>query len=383
MIPYGRQDIAQEDIDAVEAVLRSDFLTQGPVVPAFEKAVAEYVGTRHAVAVNSATSALHIACLALGLGPGDLLWTVPITFIASANCARYCGADVDFVDIDPMTRNMSVLRLAEKLQAAAETGHLPKIVVPVHFTGRPCEMAEIHALCRRYGCFVVEDASHAVGARYGEHRIGDCAHSDITVFSFHPVKIVTSAEGGMAMTNDAELARRMQSYRSHGMERDPARFTEPPEGDWIYEMQALGYNYRLTDLHAALGLSQMRRIDAFIAARTALAARYDELLADLPVIRPSPLHGMTSAWHLYVIEVDSPGKPRADVFATMRAAGVGVAVHYIPVHVQPYYRDLGFCMGSFPDAERYYARTLSLPLFPGLSPTDQDHVVQVLGRALA
>jgi UDP-4-amino-4,6-dideoxy-N-acetyl-beta-L-altrosamine transaminase len=382
MIPYGRQDIDQEDIDAVEAVLRSDFLTQGPAVPAFEQAVAEYVGARHAVAVNSATSALHIACLALGLGPGDLLWTVPITFIASANCARYCGADVDFVDIDPATRNMSVSRLAEKLQAAARAGRLPKIVVPVHFTGRPCEMAEIHALCHRYGCLVLEDASHAVGAGYGEHRIGECAHSDITVFSFHPVKIVTSAEGGMAMTNDADLARRMQLFRSHGMERDPARLTDPPEGAWIYEMQALGYNYRLTDLHAALGLSQMRRIDAFIATRTALAARYDELLADLPVVRPSPLHRMTSAWHLYVVEVDAPAKPRADVFATMRAAGVGVAVHYIPVHLQPYYRDLGFGMGSFPDAERYYARALSLPLFPGLRPTDQDHVVQVFGRAL-
>jgi UDP-4-amino-4,6-dideoxy-N-acetyl-beta-L-altrosamine transaminase len=382
MIPYGRQDIAQEDIDAVEAVLRSDFLTQGPMVPAFEKAVAEYVGAHHAVAVNSATSALHIACLALGLGPGDLLWTVPITFIASANCARYCGAEVDFVDIDPATRNMSVPRLDEKLQAAAKTGRLPKIVVPVHFTGRPCEMAEIHALCRRYGCFVVEDASHAVGALYGEHRIGGCVHSDITVFSFHPVKIVTSAEGGMAITNDADLARRMQLFRSHGMERDPARFTEPPEGAWIYEMQALGYNYRLSDLHAALGLSQMRRIDAFIAARTALAARYDDLLADLPVVRPSPLVGMTSAWHLYVIELDAPDKSRGDVFATLRARGIGVAVHYIPVHIQPYYRALGFAPGDFPASERYYARALSLPMFPALDLDRLSEVIRGVRNAL-
>ena len=383
MIPYGRQDIAQEDVDAVEAVLRSDFLTQGPAVPAFEKAVAEHVGARHGVAVNSATSALHIACLALGLGPGDLLWTVPITFLASANCARYCGADVEFVDIEPASRNMSVERLAEKFEAAAKAGRLPKIVMPVHFTGRPCDMPAIRALCQRYGCFVIEDASHAVGARYGAHRIGDCAHSDITVFSFHPVKIVTSAEGGMAMTNDAELARRMQLYRSHGMERDPARFTEPPEGDWIYEMQVLGFNYRMTDMQAALGLSQMKRIDGFVATRDRLARRYDDALAALPVIRPAPLDGMTSAWHLYVVEIDTPRKTRAEVHATLRGAGIGVAVHYIPVHVQPYYRALGFRQGDFPASERYYARTLSLPLFPGLTSAQQDKVVDELGRALA
>ncbi|MEP7056224.1 MAG: UDP-4-amino-4,6-dideoxy-N-acetyl-beta-L-altrosamine transaminase [Caldimonas sp.] len=383
MIPYGRQHIAQDDVDAVEAVLRSDFLTQGPAVPAFEKAVAEHVGANYGVAVNSATSALHVACLALGLGPGDVLWTVPITFLASANCARYCGADVDFVDIDPVTRNMSVQSLADKLRSAAETGRLPKIVVPVHFTGLPCDMEAIRALCLRYGCFVVEDASHAVGARLGDSTIGDCAHSDITVFSFHPVKIVTSAEGGMAMTNDGELARRMQLLRSHGMERDPSRFSEAPEGDWIYEMQSLGFNYRLTDMQAALGLSQMRRIETFIEARVALAARYDELLADLPVIRPAPLRDKKSSWHLYVIEIDTPRRTRAEVFAAMRALGVGVAVHYIPVHLQPYYRALGFKSGDFPVSERYYRRALSLPMFPALSERELNDVVFAFRQVLA
>lgn len=383
MIPYGRQHIAQDDVDAVEAVLRSDFLTQGPAVPAFEKAVAEHVGANYGVAVNSATSALHVACLALGLGPGDVLWTVPITFLASANCARYCGADVDFVDIDPVTRNMSVQSLADKLRSAAETGRLPKIVVPVHFTGLPCDMEAIRALCLRYGCFVVEDASHAVGARLGDSTIGDCAHSDITVFSFHPVKIVTSAEGGMAMTNDGELARRMQLLRSHGMERDRSRFFEAPEGDWIYEMQSLGFNYRLTDMQAALGLSQMRRIETFIEARVALAARYNELLADLPVIRPAPQRDKKSSWHLYVIEIDTPRRTRAEVFAAMRAFGVGVAVHYIPVHLQPYYRALGFKSGDFPVSERYYRRALSLPMFPALSERELNDVVFALRQVLA
>jgi UDP-4-amino-4,6-dideoxy-N-acetyl-beta-L-altrosamine transaminase len=384
MSPYGRQDIDQHDIDAVVGVLRSDFLTQGPAVPAFERAMAERVGARHAVAVNSATSALHIACMALDLGPGDRLWTVPITFLASANCARYCGAEVDFVDIDPTTRNMSVAALAAKLEVAAREGTLPKIVMPVHFTGRPCDMPSIHALARDYGFAVIEDASHAVGASISDSRVGDCRYSDITVFSFHPVKIVTSAEGGMAMTQDAELASRMRLARSHGMERDPARFESAPEGDWVYEMQSLGYNYRLTDLQAALGHSQMSRIDAFIERRTALAERYDTLLHDLPVVRPAPLEGMRSAWHLYVVEIGARvRRPRADVFQAMRNAGVGVAIHYIPVHVQPYYRRLGFKSGMYPASERYYDNAISLPMFPTLTDAQQSIVVEALRQALA
>jgi UDP-4-amino-4,6-dideoxy-N-acetyl-beta-L-altrosamine transaminase len=383
MIPYGRQDIDQADIDAVVAVLRSDFLTQGPAVPAFEEAMSFRVGARHAVAVNSATSALHVACMALGLGPGDSLWTVPITFVASANCARYCGAEVDFVDIDPGSRNMSVAALADKLEAAARTGCLPKVVVPVHFTGRPCDMPAIHALARDYGFAVIEDASHAVGASIDESPIGDCRYSDITVFSFHPVKIVTSAEGGMATTNDAELARRMQLGRSHGMEREESRLVAAPEGPWVYEMQTLGYNYRLTDMQAALGLSQMSRIDSFITRRMELAARYDALLAELPVRRPPPLENMRSAWHLYVVELAQTGRTRAEVFRHMRTAGIGVAVHYIPVHLQPYYRALGFGPGMHPAAEHYYDRALSLPLYPALSHSEQDSVVTALRRALA
>ena len=384
MIPYGRHDVSDADERAVLEVLRSDFLTQGPAVPRFERAIAERVGAAHAVAVNSATSALHIACLALDLGPGDLLWTVPNTFIASANCARYCGADVDFVDIDPRSRNMSVDALAGKLEQAAGQGRLPKIVVPVHFSGLPCNMAEIRRLSRQYGFFVIEDASHAVGARYQDTAIGDCRYSDITVLSFHPVKIITTAEGGMALTQDAELARRMEMFRSHGMEREPARFVDVPEGPWVYEMQALGYNYRLTDLHAALGLSQLERLDSILAARVTVAARYDELLKHLPVLVPAPSPDRSSAWHLYVIEL-APGvrRSRGEVFAAMRGVGVGVAVHYIPVHLQPYYRALGFKAGDFPHAEAYYRRCITLPLYPGLGPTQQDQVVQALIGAVS
>ena len=384
MIPYGRHDVSGEDERAVLEVLRSDFLTQGPTVPRFEREVASRVGASHAVAVNSATSALHIACLALGLGPGDLLWTVPNTFIASANCARYCGAEVDFVDIDARSRNMSVQALAGKLARAAVKGRLPKVVIPVHFSGLPCDMAEIRQLSREYGFFVIEDASHAVGARYQQTSVGDCKFSDITVMSFHPVKIITSAEGGMALTNDAELAHRMGLFRNHGMERDAERFVHvPPEGPWVYEMQVLGFNYRLTDVHAALGISQMARLDQILQTRTAIAGRYDRLLAGLPVIGPAPAPDRTSAWHLYVIELGADLKSRrVGVFASLRAAGIGVAVHYIPVHLQPYYRSLGFQAGDFPVAENYYARAMTLPLYPGLDTEKQDAVVQALRNSL-
>ena len=384
MIPYGRHDVSGEDERAVLEVLRSDFLTQGPTVPRFEREVASRVGASHAVAVNSATSALHIACLALGLGPGDLLWTVPNTFIASANCARYCGAEVDFVDIDARSRNMSVQALAGKLARAAVKGRLPKVVIPVHFSGLPCDMAEIRQLSREYGFFVIEDASHAVGARYQQTSVGDCKFSDITVMSFHPVKIITSAEGGMALTNDAELAHRMGLFRNHGMERDAERFVHvPPEGPWVYEMQVLGFNSRLTDVHAALGISQMARLDQILQTRTAIAGRYDRLLAGLPVIGPAPAPDRTSAWHLYVIELGADLKSRrVGVFASLRAAGIGVAVHYIPVHLQPYYRSLGFQAGDFPVAENYYARAMTLPLYPGLDTEKQDAVVQALRNSL-
>ncbi len=380
MIPYGRQSISAEDIAAVDAVLRSDFLTQGPAVPAFESLLASYCGARHAVAVNSATSALHIACLALDLGPGDLLWTSPNTFVASANCALYCGADVDFVDVDPRSYNLCPQRLAEKLERAKARGRLPKVVVAVHFSGQSCDMAAIGELARRYGFAVIEDASHAIGARYGAAPVGNCAHSRMTVFSFHPVKIVTTAEGGLITTQDDALAQRLQRLRSHGITRDPAQMEDAPEGPWYYQQVELGYNYRMTDMQAALGSSQMTRLDAFIARRRALAARYDRLLADLPLVLPAQADGQESAWHLYVVQ--STAVPRASLFERLRAAGIGVNVHYIPVHLQPHYRRLGFKPGDFPQAEAYYARAVSLPMYAGLSDEQQDRVVAALRDAL-
>ncbi|MDP2085489.1 MAG: UDP-4-amino-4,6-dideoxy-N-acetyl-beta-L-altrosamine transaminase [Gemmobacter sp.] len=381
MIPYGRQDISDEDIAAVVAVLRSDYLTQGPMVPRFEAAVAAHVGAAHAVAVNSATSALHIACMALGLGPGDVLWTVPTTFVASANCALYCGAAVDFVDIDPVTWTMCPRALAAKLDRAAAEGRLPKVIVPVHLCGQSADMAEIGRLARAYGVKVVEDASHSIGATHEGRPVGDCRHSDICVFSFHPVKIITTAEGGLATTQDARLARAMDLARSHGITRDAAEMTHAPDGPWYYQQIALGYNYRMTELQAALGLSQMARLDQFVARRRDLAARYDRMLGNLPLTRPAPAADVQSAWHLYVVRVDA-GRHRA-VFEALRADGIGVNLHYIPVHTQPYYRAMGFAPGQFPNAERYYAEAISIPLYAGLTDTDQERVVAALERALA
>ena len=383
-IPYGRQDISEADIAAVVAVLRSDFLTQGPSVPAFEERIAQLAGARYGVAVNSATSALHIACLALGLGPGDVLWTTPITFLASANCARYCGADVDFVDIDPRTYNLSVQALADKLEVAARQGKLPKVVVPVHLCGQPCEMAAIHALGQRYGFKIIEDASHAVGGRYQGQPIGNGQYSDITVFSFHPVKIITTAEGGMAMTNDTTLRDRMHLLRSHGMTRDAAQMTEPPHGPWYYQQVALGYNYRMTDLQAALGLSQADRLDEFVARRHALHARYDRLLASLPVTTPWQHPDSYSGLHLYVIrlQLDRIQRSHRQVFESLRAQGIGVNVHYIPVHLQPYYAALGFQPGQFPQAKRYYAEAISLPMYATLSDEQQDQVVDAIRQSI-
>ena len=381
-IPYGRQQISEEDIEAVVRVLRSDYLTQGPAVPAFEQSVARYCGAAHALAMNSATSALHVACLALGVGPGDRVWTSPVTFVASANCALYCGATVDFVDVDPATGNMSTDHLAVKLAQAERDGTLPKVVIPVHLCGRSCDMKAVHALSRRFGFAVIEDASHAIGARYDGAPVGDCRYSDITVVSFHPVKIITTAEGGMALTQDAALARRMERLRSHGITRDPADMTHALDGPWYYQQIELGFNYRMTDMQAALGVSQMSRLDAFVDRRHRLAARYAEALAALPLSLPPAEPEGRSALHLYVVRVGA-GHDRRAVFEALRARDIGVNVHYIPVHLQPYYAALGFRPGHCPDAERYYAGAISLPMHPGLSEADQDRVIGALRDALA
>ena len=384
MIPYGRQDVTQADIAAVVEVLQSDWLTQGPMVPRFEQAVAEKTGAKYAVAVNSATSALHIACLALDLGPDDWLWTSPNTFVASANCGLYCGARVDFVDIDPLSYNMSAEALENKLEQAERLGTLPKIVVPVHFAGQSCNMVSIHALAQRYGFKVIEDASHAIGAKYKEQPVGSCKYSDITIFSFHPVKIITTGEGGMALTNDADLTNRMQMLRSHGITRAPEQLQYEPSGSWYYEQLELGLNYRMTDIQAALGLSQLERLDKFITRRQSLASNYDSVLTDFPLVLPFQYKDTYSAFHLYVIQIDPirSSQERGAVFEYMRNAGVGVNVHYIPVHTQPYYRRMGFKMGQFIEAERYYANAITLPLFYELDEIQQSEIKTRLGKAL-
>lgn len=383
-IPYARQNISEADIEAVVRVLRSDWLTQGPAIERFEQAVAAYCGARHAVAVSNGTAALHLACLALELAPGELLWTSANTFAASANCARYCGADVDFVDIDPQTYNLSVPALEAKLEQAKRTGRLPKVLVPVHFGGQPCDMRSLGELAERYGFRVVEDASHAVGAQYGSAKVGACTHSDIAVFSFHPVKILTTGEGGMLLTNDAALARRLRLLRTHGITRDEGEMSGVSEGPWYYQQVELGYNYRMTDFQAALGASQLRRLEDFLARRRELARRYDGALSGLPLSTPAEDAGGRSAWHLYVIQLDleALAVSRRTVFDRMRAGGVQVNVHYIPVHLQPYYRQMGFKKGDFPASERFYERALSLPLHYGLSTADQDRVCGTLRQCL-
>jgi UDP-4-amino-4,6-dideoxy-N-acetyl-beta-L-altrosamine transaminase len=384
VIPYGRQDITQADIDAVVDVLKSDFLTQGPMVPRFESAVASYCGARHGLAVNSATSALHIACLALGLGPGDWLWTSPITFVASANCGLYCGAKVDFVDIDPRTYNLCPEALERKLIEAQRKGCLPKIVVPVHLCGQPCSMERIHALAGKYGFKIIEDASHAIGGKYKGEPVGNCRYSDITVFSFHPVKIITTAEGGMAMTNDDQLAGLMALLRSHGITRDPALMTHAPDGPWYYQQVDLGFNYRMMDIQAALGISQMTRLERYVERRHALARRYDGLLADLPLTTPWQHPDGYSGLHLYVIrlQLGKVGRGHRQTFESLCEQGIGANLHYIPVHTHPYYRDLGTATGSFPEADRYYTEAISLPMYSGLMDAQQDHVVATLRKAL-
>ena len=385
MIPYGRQHIEQEEIDEVIAALTSDFITQGPRVPAFEEAIRSMCGAAYAVATNSATSNLHIACLALGLGPGKTLWTSPNSFVASANVGRLCGADVDFVDIDPETFNMSPDRLEEKLEAAAANNTLPHIVMPVHFGGEPCDMKRIGALAKKYGVHVIEDASHAVGARYYDTRIGDCAYSDVTVFSFHPVKIVTTAEGGCATTNSADLATRMNLLRSHGVTRDPALMQWESDGPWYYQQVDLGLNYRMTELQAALGCVQMKRLEGFLDRRHEIADRYGAAFTQAPVHPQKRSEHSRSALHLYILRLQEPygADQRAQFFTAMRERGVGVNVLYIPIHTQPYYKALGFRPEQFPEAVRYYERSLALPMYPDLTDEQQTHVIDAVMDSLA
>lgn len=382
MIPYGRQEITKADIDGVVEVLKSDFLTQGPKVPAFERAVATHVGAKHAVAVNSATSALHIACRALDLGPGDRLWTSPITFVASANVGLYCGAAVDFVDIDADTFNMCAEALEEKLAAAQMTDTLPKVVVPVAMCGQSCDMIAIRTLADKYGFKILEDASHAIGARYNGDFIGNGRWADITVFSFHPVKIITTAEGGLAVTEDDTLARKLAYLRSHGITRDTDLMQGESHGSWYYQQIDLGYNYRMTELQAALGVTQIARLDDYVARRTARAAAYDLSLTNLPLLIPKQIDGTASSWHLYVIRLDDPNRHRV-TFEALRAEGIGVNLHYIPVHTHPHYQALGFKTGDFPKSEDYYSRAISIPLYATMTDEDQAQVVATLEQVLA
>ena len=384
MIPYGRQSLDQADIDAVVQVLESDWLTQGPTIERFETAMAARCEAGFGVAVCNATAALHIACLALDLGPGDLLWTSPNTFVASANCARYCGADVDFVDIDPLTWNLDAVALGHKLERAERAGRLPKVLVAVAFSGQSCDLRAMAALAERYGFAIIEDASHAVGASYAGRPVGCCEFAALTVFSFHPVKIITTGEGGLVLTNRPELAARLRSLRSHGITRDPAQMAEASHGPWYYEQLELGFNYRITDIQAALGLSQLNKLDGFLARRRELVARYQAALADLPLTLPTPQPEAESAWHLYVVRLQTERLTvcHRQVFEALRAAGIGVNLHYIPVHLQPYYRALGFQPGDFPEAEAYYGQAISLPMYPALTDAQQDEVIGQLKRLL-
>lgn len=384
MIPYGRQEISEEDIAEVVETLKSDFLTQGPKVPLFERIVSDYCGVKYGVAVNSATSALHIACMALDLRNGDWLWTSPNSYVSSANCGLFCGAKVDFVDIDPLTYNLSIEALEEKLIQAKQKNKLPKIVIPVHFAGQSCDMQKIHKLSKEYGFKIIEDASHAIGGSYLNKKIGNCEFSDITVFSFHPVKIITTAEGGFSSTNDKELFERMQLFRTHGVTRDPKLMTKETEGIWYYQQVALGFNYRMTELQAALGISQMNRLDEFVNKRNILKNRYDQLLDKLPVVRPYQSKNITSSLHLYPIQIDTVKTKvsRYQVFDSLRSGGIGVNVHYIPIHTQPYYQEMGFSYGDFPVSESYYNNAISLPLFSKMSFEEQDEVLTTLTKAL-
>jgi UDP-4-amino-4,6-dideoxy-N-acetyl-beta-L-altrosamine transaminase len=384
MIPYGRQDISELDIEAVIEVLRSDFLTQGPVVPAFEKAVIDYCSVKYAFAVNSATSALHIACMALEVGHNDIVWTSPISFVASSNCALYCGASVDFVDIDPLSYNISIVALKEKLQKAEKDGKLPKVVIPVHLSGQSCEMKEIYELSIIYGFKIIEDASHAIGGKYMNEPIGNCRYSDITVFSFHPVKIITTGEGGMCLTNDAKLAIHLNRFRSHGIVRHPSEMTKLPDGPWYYEQIELGYNYRMTDIQAALGLSQMKRLNEFVESRHKIAYQYNQKLNEDWMITPWQHPDTYSALHLYVIRIkegnDTVG--HLQMFEKLRSAGILVNLHYIPIYRQPYYQKLGFNINDYPNAEAYYKEAISIPMYSSLTSAQQDFIIERINRPM-
>jgi len=385
MIPYGKQDITQQDIDAVISVLESDFLTQGPQVPLFEESIKQAVNSKYALAVNSATSALHIACLALGVGEGDIVWTTPITFVASANCVLYCGAKVDFVDIDERTYNLCAKKLEQKLiYAKAHNLLLPKVVIPVHLSGQPCEMDKIYTLGKEYGFSIIEDASHAIGGKYKNKPIGNCEYSDITIFSFHPVKIITTAEGGVATTNSKKLAKKIDLLRSHGITRDNSLMTEKSHGGWYYEQIDLGFNYRMTEMQAALGVSQITRLHEFVAKRNELASNYDKFLKDLPLITPLQIDDSYSGRHLYIIrlKLNEISLSHDEVFKKLRENGIGVNLHYIPVHTQPYYKCLGFTKGQFPESEQYYSEAISIPLFHTMTEQQQMKVVSVLKELL-
>lgn len=384
MIYYGRQNINANDIQAVVDVLNSDFLTQGPVLERFERKVADYCGAKYAVAVTNATSALHIACRAAGLRAGDILWTSPITFTASANCGRYCGADVDFVDIDSATYNMSVASLREKLEKAKNEGKLPKIVVPVHLAGQSCAMKEIHELAQKYKFTVLEDASHAIGADYLDTKVGSSRYSDMTVFSFHPVKIITTGEGGMVLTNNEELYKKLCLYRNHGITRDESLMTHEADGPWYYQQIDLGYNYRMTEMQAALGYSQMDRLDEFVSRRRYLVNRYNDLLKDMAVVTPYVLPETNPSWHLYMVRADFSklNIKKQQLFAEMKKRGIVLNLHYIPVHTQPYYKNLGFKNGDFPNSEKYYEEIFTLPLYYDLTETQQDKIVVALQEIL-
>jgi|APSaa5957512535_1039671.scaffolds.fasta_scaffold38082_2 UDP-4-amino-4,6-dideoxy-N-acetyl-beta-L-altrosamine transaminase len=385
MIPYGRQEITEDDVAEVEKVLRSDFLTQGPTVPKFEKNISDYCGSSNAVAVNSATSALHIACLALGLDKGDYLWTSPNTFVASANCARYCGAEVDFVDINPNTYNISVDALSEKLKKAEQDGKLPKIVVPVHFAGQPCEMPAIHKLSKKYGFKIIEDASHAIGASYNQIKVGSCKHSDITVFSFHPVKIVTTGEGGMALTNNNDLAGKMHRLRTHGITNDKLLMHQRPKNEiWNYQQIELGFNYRMNDIQAALGLSQMNRLDEYIKIRHKIAEVYDKKFFNLPIKTPWKSSDYYSSYHLYPIRIkeDLNLKTQKEIYKELWKKGIAVNLHYVPVHRQPYYENLGFKKKTFPESEKFHRETISLPMFPTLTNKLQKFVIDTVTKVI-
>lgn len=385
MIPYGRQNIDQSDIDAVVSVLHSNYLTQGPVVPVFEKAISNYCGAKYAVAVNSATSALHIACLALGVGKSDIVWVTPTSFVASANCAIYCGATVDFVDIDPRTYNLCAVRLAEKLELASKLGKLPKVLIPVHLCGQPCDMLAIYELSQQYGFKIIEDASHAIGSRYKNEPIGNCHYSDIAIFSFHPVKIITTGEGGIAVTNNDSLAKQLRLLRSHGITSAPDDMdARPPKEIWNYQQIDLGFNYRMTDIQAALGLSQLHKLDEFVNRRQAIARRYDQMLSTLPVITPYQRPDSYSAYHLYVVCLclDKINKTQKEVYNELHLADIFVNLHYIPIYRQPYYEKMGFVAGYCPRAEKYYSEAITIPIYPGMSDLQQNYVVEKLKSAL-